>query len=93
MLSPALSQTVKAVKLRYLLRSSVCVANPRAAALCSTEERELRMLLASVCHVCSARYKKLPVLLVNFYTYVFTLCRLEIKAGVCSSAAGELCLL
>lgn len=83
------------MKLRYLLQSSVYVANPCAAVLCSNEGRELSRLLACAWCICSARYKNLPVLflLFYFYTYVFTLCHLEIKAGVCSSAAKELCLL
>lgn len=95
MLSPALCQTVKAVKLRWLLQSSVYVPSPCAAALCSSQGRELSRLLACACCICSARYKNLPVLflLFYFYTYVFTLCHLEIKAGVCSSAAAALCLL
>lgn len=95
MLSPALCRTIKAVKLRYLLLSSVYVANPCAAVLCSREGRELSRLLACACCICSARYKNLPVffLLFYFYTYVFTLCHLEIKGGVCGSAAKELCLL
>lgn len=58
MVSPALCRTVEAVDLRYLLQTSLYVA----AALSSSEGREVRRLLACACCVCSARYKNLPVL-------------------------------
>lgn len=66
MLSQALGRTVKAVKSRYLLQGSVYVANPCAAALCSSEERELSKLLPCAHCICSARDKNLPVLFLLF---------------------------
>lgn len=61
------------------------------------ERRRGAECLAGLCSSgCSVRYENLPsaFLLFYFYTYVLTVCHLEIKAGMCSSAAAaELCLL